>query len=138
MCRPGDVVLGNRRWSLHDHTDRYLALPAGVPPYRRFDISWQGFERDVGLSEDDRTFKRDDFLRLLNRFFESEGLSTDWSSLEEADNELLINSLSMLCPFDPEDKQALLEAPSLTTRRETLIGLLEYALQGGSGEEMMQ
>jgi Lon protease-like protein len=110
----------------------------GFPPYRRFDISWQGFERDVGLSEDDRTFKRDDFLRLLNRFFESEGLSTDWSSLEEADNELLINSLSMLCPFDPEDKQALLEAPSLTTRRETLIGLLEYALQGGSGEEMMQ
>jgi uncharacterized protein len=51
---------------------------------------------------------------------------------------LLINSLSMLCPFDPEDKQALLEAPSLTTRRETLVTLIEFALRGGSGEEVMQ
>jgi uncharacterized protein len=42
-------------------------------------------------------------------------LSTDWSSLKEAEPELLINSLSMLCPFSPEDKQALLEAPSLPT-----------------------
>jgi Lon protease-like protein len=38
----------------------------------------------------------------------------------------------MLCPFSPEDKQALLEAPSLTTRRETLITLLEYAMHSGN------
>ena len=44
---------------------------------------------------------------------------------------MLINALSMLCPFSPEDKQALLEAPSLTTRRETIITLLEYALHSG-------
>jgi Lon protease-like protein len=42
-----------------------------------------------------------------------------------------------LCPFPPEDKQALLEAPSLSTRRETLITLIEYALRGG-GDEVMQ
>ena len=48
-------------------------------------------------------------------------LSTDWNSLKEAEDELLINSLSMLCPFEAEDKQALLEAPSLSTRRETLV-----------------
>jgi len=58
--------------------------------------------------------------------------------LGEADDELLINSLSMLCPFEPEDKQALLEAPSLSTRRETLATLIEFALRGGSGEEVMQ
>jgi Lon protease-like protein len=51
---------------------------------------------------------------------------------------LLINSLSMLCPFDPEEKQALLEAPSLATRRETLVTLIEFALRGGAAEEMMQ
>ena len=65
-------------------------------------------------------------------------LSTDWESLSEADDELLLNSLSMLCPFDPEEKQALLEAPSLTTRRETLVTLLEFALAAGSDEERMQ
>jgi len=65
-------------------------------------------------------------------------LQTDWDSLKEADDELLINSLSMLLGFEPEDKQALLEAPSLSTRRETLVTLIEYALRGGSDEEIMQ
>ena len=51
---------------------------------------------------------------------------------------MLINSLSMLCPFDSEDKQALLEAPSLTTRRETLFTLIEFAMRGGDNEEIMQ
>jgi len=40
--------------------------------------------------------------------------------------------------FDPEDKQALLEAPGLATRRETLTTLIEFALLGGSSEEMLQ
>ena len=52
--------------------------------------------------------------------------------------ELLINSLSMLCPFEAEDKQALLEAPSLSTRRETLATLIEFALRGGAGEDFLQ
>ena len=63
---------------------------------------------------------------LLDRYFEARDLSADWDSLKEADDELLINSLSMLLDFEPEDKQALLEAPSLSTRRETLVTLIEY------------
>jgi Lon protease-like protein len=70
------------------------------------------------------------FSTLLGRYFEALQLSTDWDSLKEAEDELLINSLSMLCPFDPEEKQALLEAPSLQTRRETLVTLIEFALRG--------
>ncbi|HID68466.1 MAG TPA: ATP-dependent protease, partial [Roseibacterium sp.] len=58
--------------------------------------------------------------------------------LKDAEDELLINSLSMLCPFSPEEKQALLEAPSLTIRRETLVTLLEFALASGNDEERMQ
>jgi len=77
-------------------------------------------------------------MKALNRFLVDQGLSTDWDSLSEAEDELLINSLSMLCPFTPEDKQALLEAPSLSTRRETLLTLMEYALRGGNGEGVMQ
>ena len=68
----------------------------------------------------------------------AEELQTDWESLKEADDELLINSLSMLLGFDYEDKQALLEAPSLSTRRETLVTLMEFALRGGANDEVMQ
>ncbi len=64
-------------------------------------------------------------------------MSTDWEAMQSAKDELLINSLSILCPFEPEDKQALLEAPTLETRRETLVALIEYALAGG-GEERLQ
>ena len=44
----------------------------------------------------------------------------------------------MMLDFDADEKQALLEAPSLSTRRETLVTLIEYALRGGGEGEMMQ
>lgn len=110
----------------------------GFTPYRRCNVKWTGFERDLGQPERDDDFDRAAFMDLLGRYFDEEGLKTDWESLGEAEDELLINSLSMLCPFEPEDKQALLEAPSLATRRETMVTLIQYALSGGSADEVMQ
>ena len=110
----------------------------GFTPYRRCDVSWDGFARDTGKTEEDSGFRRKPFLALLGRYFESRGLSADWATLKEAEDELLINSLSMMLDFDPEDKQALLEAPSLETRRETLVTLIEYSLRGGQDEGLMQ
>lgn len=111
---------------------------AGFTPYRRCSVDWGGFQRDLGPTEEDAGFRREEFLALLGRYFAAMNLSTDWSSMKEAETELLINSLSMLCPFSPEDKQALLEAPSLTTRRETLVTLIEFAMRGGTSDEVMQ
>ena len=109
----------------------------GFTPYRKFNVSWDGFERDLGPVERDSEMDRDVLLSLLERFFEDKGLSTDWDGIRDAEDELLINSLSMLCPIEPEDRQALLEAPELAQRRETLITLISYALHGG-GEERLQ
>jgi hypothetical protein len=111
---------------------------SGFSPYLKADVSWDGFEADRGGVERDESFNRPEFLDLLSRYFEALSLSTDWDSLKDAEDELLINSLSMLCPFEPEEKQALLEAPSLTTRRETLVTLIEFALRGGATEEVLQ
>lgn len=107
----------------------------GFTPYRRCAVDWTGFDLDRGEAEGDPAFNRETFMRLLDRYFEARNLSADWATLKEADDELLINSLSMLLEFEPEDKQALLEAPSLQTRRETLVTLIEYALRGGGGTE---
>ena len=106
----------------------------GFTPYRRTEVDWSSFERDLGDDESDECLQRDQFFDLLKRYFTMQNLSTDWDSLKGADDELLINSLSMLCPFDPDDKQALLEAPSLATRRETLVTLMEFSLRGGDDE----
>ena len=110
----------------------------GFTPYRRCNVDWSGFERDRGSCEGDGAFQRTGFMDLLSRYFDARGLSADWETLKDADDELLLNSLSMMLDFDPEDKQALLEAPSLQTRRETLVTLIEYALRGGSEGEVMQ
>jgi Lon protease-like protein len=117
---------------------RILKEIDGFPPYRRCEVSWDGFSRDLGRAEVDPDFDRPAFLDQLDRFFAARDLSTDWESIKDAEDELLINSLSMLLDFEPEDKQALLEAPSLSTRRETLVTLIEFSLRGGTSEELLQ
>lgn len=129
---------------------RYMVTLAGISryrvnkeiesftPYRRCEVSWEGFGLDLESEETDVGFKRTVFLDALSRYFDVRGLSADWETLRDADDELLINSLSMMLDFDAEDKQALLEAPSLSTRRETLVTLIEYALRGGGDSELMQ
>ncbi|WP_146347039.1 LON peptidase substrate-binding domain-containing protein [Falsiphaeobacter marinintestinus] len=117
---------------------RVLSEVEGFAPYRRFNVKWDGFDRDLGRTEKDAGFDRAGFMRLLERYFSTQDLSTDWETLNEAEDELLINSLSMLLDLGAEDKQALLEAPSLSTRRETLVTLIEFAMRGGSREETLQ
>lgn len=117
---------------------RVIEEVEGFTPYRRARVSWAGFERDLGPADSDPGFDRAGFLDLLARYFRARDLQTDWDSLKEAEDELLVNSLSMLLGFEPEDKQALLEAPSLATRRETLVTLIEYTLRGGDNEDIMQ
>jgi Lon protease-like protein len=130
--------------------DRYMITLAGVSryrvlkeiegfaPYRRCEVSWDGFDLDLESKTTDEAFDRETFLSALSRYFDVRGLSADWDTLKDTEDELLINSLSMMLDFDAEDKQALLEAPSLSTRRETLVTLMEYALRGGSEGEKMQ
>jgi len=110
----------------------------GFAPYRRCMVDWAPFSRDLGPDETDPGFAREPFLALLARYFAARELGSDWSGIKSADTELLINSLSMLLPFPPEDKQALLEAPSLVTRRETLVTLMEFALRSGGSDEVLQ
>jgi Lon protease-like protein len=113
-------------------------IEEGFTPYTKARVEWSSFERDLGRAEKDPAFDRGEFLKVLARFFDSAQLSSDWDSLKEADVELLINSLSILCPFDPEEKQALLEAPTLANRRETLVTLMEFALRSSGDEGAIQ
>ena len=117
---------------------RFRSLDEGFYPYTKGNVSWDSFSDDLEKTKPDNNFNRSKFLEILSKYFAAAQLSSDWGSLKEADEELLINSLSMLCPFDPEEKQALLEAPSLEYRRETLVTLMEFNLQGGIDEETLQ
>ena len=110
----------------------------GFFPYTKGTVSWNKYSDDLKKPKIDKNFNRSKFLSLLAQYFDAAKLSSDWSSLKDAEEELLINSLSMLCPFEPEEKQALLEAGNLEQRRETLITLMEFSLQGGTDEGTLQ
>ena len=70
---------------------RVIKEVTGFTPYRRCEVSWSGFERDLGRDETDDGFDRETFMNLLSRYFTARDLQTDWESLQDADDELLIN-----------------------------------------------
>lgn len=113
----------------------------GFSPYARGRVDWTGFGADRSdTPQEDPGFDREHFLRRLRRYMAVRDLATDWETLDEAGDEMLINALAMALPFEPEEKQALLEAATLGQRRELLDGLMEFALHGGGtdGSEALQ
>lgn len=129
---------------------RYLIVLAGVTrftpgeemqgftPYRRVQANWTPFHDDLRPIAPDEDFDRPAFLAVLEKYFETSGLSTDWDSLQEADEETLVNSLAMLCPYSPEEKQALLEAATLAERRASLTALMEFAIASHGEDGSLQ
>jgi len=115
---------------------RILDELEGFTPYRRVQAGWADFAEDLALSEEAADFCRKGFLDLLKRYFRAVRLSSDWDGLREAEPELLVNSLSMMCPFSVEEKQALLEAPRLSDRVEALMALMQFAIASGGGDQV--
>ena len=110
----------------------------GFTPYRRVEAEWSDFAADLSTVERSGSipdFCRKKFLALLRRYFDTVRLACDWDSLRDADPELLVNSLSMMCPFSIEEKQALLEAPRLGDRTETLMALMRFAVASRGGDD---
>ena len=77
--------------------------------------------------------ERERLLGKLKQFLERHDIGADWKAIEMAPDEQLVNALAMMCPFGPSEKQALLEAPDIAARCDTMIALLEMAV-AASGE----
>ncbi len=105
----------------------------GREGYRRVMADYAASEGDL-LPADDRVPGRDRLLGALRSYFEREGVAADWTAVTSSGDEPLVTALSMICPFGPEEKQALLEAPTIGRRTELLAALIEMAaLAPGSG-----
>lgn len=99
-----------------------------VDGYRRVEADYAGFEGD--LDSQSGHIDRGRFLDALRSYFDREGIEADWDAIKQASNERLVTSLAMVCPFSSAEKQALLEAPDLAVRAETMITILEMAIMG--------
>ena len=119
---------------------RYAILDEAVTdrPYRVASVSYDRFASDLseGLGEDqvDRT----NLLRVLRSYLDANRLEADWAAIQRASSEFLINALCVMCPYGPEEKQALLEAEDLKRRADVLVALaeMELASSGNSGSTL--
>ncbi len=107
-----------------------------MEPYRRFGVGYDEFPTDLKRNWGDDEVDRERLLATLRAYLDANKLEADWRMIERSSNERLINALAMMSPYGPEEKQALLEAPDLRTRAETLVALAEMELAAtddGSG-----
>ena len=122
--------------------NRYLITLAGLArfrvkeeistlsAYRQVACDFKPFAADLGQSGEDGDFPRERLLAALKDYLSRRDMKADWKSVMTAPAESLVNALAMMCPFEPAEKQALLEAPSWTDRVSTLVALLEISTAG--------
>jgi uncharacterized protein len=103
-------------------------------PYRQVTPDWTPFADDLKVPRAMEGFDRSRLLDALRTYLDRNNLNADWSSIDEAPAEPLVNALSSLCPFVPIEKQALLEADTIQARRDVLIALMDMD-QGEADED---
>lgn len=106
-------------------------------PYRQVRARYDRFEADLAEEDGPEASDaiRDRFAKALKRYLNHRELDIDWETATTAPLEPLVNSLAMGLPFDPAEKQALLEAPALADRFDALTTLLEIdCLDDGDDE----
>ncbi|POF32619.1 LON peptidase substrate-binding domain-containing protein [Roseibium marinum] len=96
--------------------------------FRQVECDFAPFANDLKCGEGEEDVDRHGLLKTLRAYLDSNNLEADWSSVSEAETEVLVNALCMMCPYGPQEKQALLEARDLKTRAETLIAITEMDL----------
>ena len=108
-------------------------LPLHHSGYRRVMTHFERFRGDLDHAEEVVKLDRSRMMAALHAYFRGHKLSTDWKAVQDAGDRNLITSLSMVLPFGPAEKQALLEATDSTARARLLIALLEMDSRGDDG-----
>lgn len=96
-------------------------------PFKKARITYQGYENDLDLTIADPLVDRSRLLDTLKDYLEDQDILANWEEIDHASDDLIISALSMICPFKPIEKQALLEVSTLSERCDMMIALMEMA-----------
>ena len=108
-------------------------------PFRLGEADFTAHETDFISGHGEEEVDRERLLATLKTYLTANNLNADWNRIVGATTERLVNTLSILSPYGPEEKQALLEAPDLKSRAEALVALAEMELatrDDGSGTSL--
>jgi hypothetical protein len=126
--RYGIVLAGVSRF-------RVVEEIAAITPYRQCTISVESFADLTEPRNGEDDVDRSALLRTFRDYLDANGLQADWDSVNRASNAGLVTALSMMSPWGPPEKQALLESPDHATRARTLIAITEMALAGANAPQ---
>jgi len=115
------TLQGITRFTLGKELNSYSA-------FREVECDFAPFAADLRCGDGEEDVDRNGLLKTLRDYLDANNLEADWQSVSEAETEVLVNALCMMCPYGPQEKQALLEARDLKTRAETLIAITEMDL----------
>lgn len=101
--------------------------------YRICTVGYDRFAADFKAGAGEAEVDRQGLLKALKAYLEARKMRADWSAIGKSSTESLVNSLSLAAPYGPEEKQALLEAPTLAARAQMLVALAEMELAAGAG-----
>ena len=101
--------------------------------YRLADVGWEEFITDLEDGEGG-IGNRDHMFSVMRRYFDQRGFEADWDQIEQSDDNSILNTLAMVCPFDVAEKQALLEAEGMSRRADLLVAMMEMALHEDDGQ----
>ena len=100
-------------------------LPNSDAGYRLIETDYSAFAEDLKSSGGSGVIERATLITNLKQFFRKKQIDADWEAIEKANDETLVTALAMVCPFQPLEKQALLEARDFLDRARTLTTLLQ-------------
>ncbi len=103
--------------------------------FRRVRISAEDFAADLDTETGEEDVDRNALIEAFQSYLDANDLEADWKSVRSASNEALVNTLAMMSPYGPAEKQALLEAPDLRARAATLVAITEIELARQSGDK---
>ena len=104
---------------------RLIAEIDATTPFRQIEASFDGFA-DADAPDPLAMIVRAELERESRRFAEARGYLVDWDAVGRLDDELLVNGIAQIAPFDVAAKQALLEAPTIADRAELLVQFLQF------------
>ena len=77
---------------------------------------------------DNKIFDKKSFIKKIKIFFKEKGLNLTDDQINTLDDKYLIIISAMICPFDPNEKQAMLECENLNSLANTILDLIEFYL----------
>jgi hypothetical protein len=123
------MLLGSNRF-------RMIAEPDVPTLYRQADVDLAAFDDSEPPAL--ASIQRAEVEREARKFGDALGLAVDWEAVSRLDDEMLVNAIAQVAPFDTGAKQALLEEVSLAGRADLVVQLMQFQRLAPGGADMGQ